>query len=85
MGSKTIVAPTQHAQGRAERFTGLELLFDLIFVFCVAQLTRVYRDDPSWAIAGRRSWCSSRCGGRGAGSVSPPTGFPPPTPSPGCW
>ena len=52
MGSKTIVAPTRHAQGRAERFTGLELLFDLIFVFCVAQLTRVYRDDPSWAIAG---------------------------------
>lgn len=35
-----------------ERFTGLELLFDLIFVFCVSQLTRTFREDPSWAAAG---------------------------------
>src|SRR6201996_4100636 len=52
MGSKTIDARSRHSRGRAERFTGLELLFDLIFVFCVAQLTRIYREDPSWAIAG---------------------------------
>jgi low temperature requirement protein LtrA len=52
MGSKTIAAPTRPARGRAERFTGLELLFDLIFVFCVAQLTKTYREDPSWAVAG---------------------------------
>ena len=52
MGSKPIAARTRHSPGRAERFTGLELLFDLIFVFCVAQLTSIYREDPSWAIAG---------------------------------
>jgi low temperature requirement protein LtrA len=52
MGSETIAERTRPARVRAERFTGLELLFDLIFVFCVAQLTKVYREDPSWAIAG---------------------------------
>ena len=52
MPSKTIDPRTRHSKGRAERFTGLELLFDLIFVFCVAQLTGIYREDPSWAIAG---------------------------------
>lgn len=35
-----------------DRFTGLELLFDLVFVFCVSQLTRAFRDEPTWATAG---------------------------------
>jgi low temperature requirement protein LtrA len=34
-----------------ERFTGLELFFDLLFAFCVSQLTRVYRDQPTWGTA----------------------------------
>ena len=53
MASRSDIARARTAApGRAERFAGLELLFDLIFVFCVAQLTRIYREDPSWAIAG---------------------------------
>ena len=38
-------------QDVAARFTGLELFFDLVFAFCVSQLTRVYRDDPTWPTA----------------------------------
>jgi low temperature requirement protein LtrA len=36
----------------SDRFTGLELLFDLIFVFGVSQLTREFRATPTWATAG---------------------------------
>ena len=50
MTSESGVRPS-HFQEVAARFTGLELFFDLVFAFCVSQLTRVYRDDPTWPTA----------------------------------
>jgi hypothetical protein len=38
----------QHAE-REQRFTPLELLFDLVFVFGFTQMTTVRSDDPTWS------------------------------------
>ena len=35
-----------------ERPSGVELFFDLVFVFCIAQLARLLRQDPTWDTAG---------------------------------
>ncbi|NYJ75598.1 low temperature requirement protein A [Allobranchiibius huperziae] len=47
MVSKPVIARNRNSPGHGERFTGLELLFDLIFVFCVAEIAKTYREDAS--------------------------------------
>lgn len=49
---RLIRPPRYFTRGDADRPTGLELFFDLVFVFCVAQLARLLREDPTWATAG---------------------------------
>jgi low temperature requirement protein LtrA len=50
MSRRTAGAPA-YFRDVAARFTGLELFFDLVFAFCVSQLTRFYRDHPTWPAA----------------------------------
>ena len=49
--SPVVRAPRFFRYG-GDRPAGLELFFDLVFVFCIAQLTRLIRLDPGWATAG---------------------------------